>query len=621
MTPLGLRGRFLVAGVLLVATTAASSAWSAWAFRRVSLVVDATVRDSEQTTEATGSLATDLEREDDALLLTLADPARGRTELASTRATVAHALARVDGLLTSPGERRTADALRRNIEAYVAAGDRLVERAGEQDARIRYHEDVNPLLRRAVADAAEIRDAHFRSTLEVAAWARDQAARATQILAGVFGAALLLSLLVALYLARVVVLPIGQLMRAVEALRRGDFARRVVVQRGDELGQLAAGFNRMADDLAEFRRANIGEVVRAKETLEATLAALPDAVVVIEPHGEVSSANPRASEVMRAAGSEAIGALHDLPLPEWARDAAGAVLRGERPPLAVDLSKALTMTIGGEARRLLPRVVPIEGRGAVLLLSDVTELVRLDEMRMELVAVASHELRTPLTTLRMTLLMLKERAARLEGRDRELVETALVGVEQLGAIVGEFLDLTRIEAGQLRLHCDRLDVASLVERAVDAVKAACLDAGVSLRVATDPRTPLSLWGDAARLNVVLANVLGNAAKYTPAGGTIDVTVHGSDEGARARIEVTDSGPGIPHDLRERIFDKFFRVEHHRQDAEQGVRGSGIGLYIAREIVEAHRGTIECQGGPGDRGARFVIVIPVEPPDGDGGASA
>jgi NtrC-family two-component system sensor histidine kinase KinB len=609
MKPLGLRGRFVVAGVLLVATSAASSAWSAWAFRRVSLVVDATVRDSEQTTAATATLATDLEREDDALLLTLTDPVRGRRELATARATVADALARVDALLTSPDERRTGYSLGRDVDAYHAEGDALVAAAGQADARYRYHEQVNPLLRRAVIDAAHIRDDHFRSTQQVAAWARDQAARATQILVGVFVAALLLSLLVALYLARVVVLPIGQLTRAVEAIRGGDFERRVPVGRGDELGQLAEGFNRMADDLAEFRRANIGEVVRAKDTLEATLAALPDAVLVIDGGGRVSSANPRASQVLRSSGGKVATPIRELPVPDWVATAVEGALRGERPPVPADLSKAIATRMGDEEVKLLPRIVPVGGGRAVLLLSDVTDLVRLDEMRMELVAVASHELRTPLTTLRMTLLMLKERAAALEERDRQLVETALVGVEQLGQTVGEFLDLTRIEAGQLRLNLDRVDVPALLERAVEAIGPACQEARIDVRmdIGVGPRT---VQADAARLGVVFSNILDNAAKYTPPGGSIAVGSREDADGGRLQITVTDTGPGIPPELRERVFDKFFRVEHTRDDADEGVRGAGIGLYVAREIVEAHGGTISCEAGPEGSGARFVVMLPV-----------
>ncbi|WP_394820819.1 ATP-binding protein [Pendulispora albinea] len=716
MKALGLRSRFLVAGLLLVATSAGPCAWSAAAFRRVSEVVDATVRDSEETTAATGTLASDLEREDDALLLTLGDAQRGRRELEARRLAVARSLARVSALLDAPRERERAAALRRDVEAYHAAGDTLVEsasarrapRALDDDgaARVRYHEDVNPLLRHAVAHAARIREDHFRSSQEVAAWARDQARQAVQILACVFGAALLLSLVVAFYLARVVLSPIGELSRAVEALRQGDFTRRLKAPRRDELGQLAEGFNRMADDLEAFRRANIGEVIAAKETLEATLAALPDAVVVIEPGGGVSSANPRAADVMRALHGAPAQHVGELPLPEGVRDAVAHALRGEVANVPLDLSRSLAVRIREEHRRLLPRIVTIERAetkqdgvryGAVLLLSDVTDLVRLDEMRMELVAVASHELRTPLTTLRMTLLLLEERAARLDATDRELLATALLGVEQLATTVGEFLDLTRIEAGQLRLHREPVDVEALLRQAMAAIQAICDEASIPIRLAMSQDAPRRIWGDAARLTVVFSNVLRNAAKYTPPGGAISITVEpagaadvsscnapsgnapsgnapsgnvsngkapsgdapsgnvssgnvsngkapsgnvssgdapsgdvssgnapsgdapsgdapSDGDGDAVRVTITDTGPGVPEEFRRRIFDKFFRVEHYRPDAESVVHGSGIGLYIAREIVEAHGGTIACHTGPNDRGARFAIVLPV--PRGD-----
>jgi NtrC-family two-component system sensor histidine kinase KinB len=612
---IGLRGRFLLAGALILATSTASSAWSALAFRRVSSVMDATLRDSEQTTAAMEALASNLEREDDALLLTLTDESRGRLDLADRRDAVELALSRIDRLPFSPDEQDIVAELRHDVESYHSAGDALLSGERDAGARIRYHENVNPLLRHAVSRAARVRDDHFRSTQDVAAWARDQASRATQILIGVFAAALLISILVGFYLARVVVLPVGELTRAVDALRKGDFERRVTVDRQDELGRLEEGFNRMADDLAEFRRANIGEVIRAKETLEVTLAALPDAVVVIEAGGEVSSANPRASDVMRAARGAPARHLRDLPLPEQARTAIEASLRGENPTLPLDLSKAMTLTVGTDRRRLLPRIIPIESlvggrRGAVLLLSDVTELVRLDEMRMELVAVASHELRTPLTTLRMTLLMLKERAARLDSSDRELLATALLGVDQLATTVGEFLDLTRIEAGQLRLVLDRLDLARWLERALDTMKPAADDAQVELRLEVRNSLPV-INGDVARLGVVLSNILNNALKYAPAGSAVDVVAEPVGTPVTAvRISVMDRGRGVPEEFRERIFDKFFRVEHYRPDSEEGVRGSGIGLYIAREIVAAHGGSIGYEPRARGRGASFFFVLPV-----------
>ncbi len=613
---IGLRGQFLLAGALILATSTASSAWSALAFRRVSSVMDATLRDSEQTTAAMEALASNLEREDDALLLTLTDESRGRLDLADRREAVELALSRIDHLPFSSKEQYIVAELRHDVESYHEAGDALISGERDAGARIRYHENVNPLLRHAVSRAARVRDDHFRSTQVVATWARDQASRATQILIGVFAAALLISILVGFYLARVVVLPVGELTRAVDALRKGDFERRVTVDRQDELGRLEEGFNRMADDLAEFRRANIGEVIRAKETLEVTLAALPDAVVVIEAGGEVSSANPRASDVMRAARGSTARHLRELPLPEQARAAIEASLRGENPTLPLDLSKAMTLTVGADRRRLLPRIIPIESlvggrRGAVLLLSDVTELVRLDEMRMELVAVASHELRTPLTTLRMTLLMLKERAERLDSNDQELLATALLGVDQLATTVGEFLDLTRIEAGQLRLVLDRIDVERLLERALETMKAASEDAQVELRLEVRNSLPAAINGDVARLSVVLSNILGNALKYAPAGSAVDVIAESVGSPATAvRISVMDRGRGVPEEFRERIFDKFFRVEHYRPDSEEGVRGSGIGLYIAREIVAAHGGSIGYEPRARGRGASFFFTLPV-----------
>ena len=124
------------------------------------------------------------------------------------------------------------------------------------------------------------------------------------------------------------------------------------------------------------------------------------------------------------------------------------------------MTRTIRVERNGAVQRLLPRVVPVSAlnpqqRGAILLLDYVTDLVRLDEMRSELVAVASHELQTPLTTLRMTLLMLKEASDLLPGRQRQLVDTSLIGVEQLTETVHEFLDLTRIEAAELRLTLSR----------------------------------------------------------------------------------------------------------------------------------------------------------------------
>ncbi len=614
---LSLRSRLLVGGAFLAVISGITSLYSAWAFFRVRDVVDRTVKDGERATAVTGALINALEREDDALLQTALDKDRGRRALGKARHTVNEALKGFQELLALSDRAAMASHLKADIDAYDIAGERLLASRRPEDARSIYEVEVNPVLRRAVGVVADVREAYFRSTENVATWAGDWARSSTQLLLSVSLITLLLSIVVAFYLARVVISPIRQLTDAVEAMRRGEFDFKVWIDHHDEIGRLAEGFNLMADDLATFRRANIGEVIQAKETLQAALAALPDAVLVIESGGAVSSANPRATEIIDGVATPKTR-FQDLVLPSAMKAAIEAALRGELARVrSVDFSDVIAMRIDKEERRLLPRIVPIrrgtgKKNGVVLVLSDLTEIVRLDEMRMELVAVASHELRTPLTTLKMTLLMLKERSERFDEHERALVATALFGVDQLSSIVAKFLDLTQIEAGQLRLQRTKVDVHSLLSEAVRAVEPVCKEGGIDISTKEAPDVPGSVWADAARLSVVLSNVLTNAIKYTPVGGRIEIVAQADDVAGvpHLDIEVSDSGPGVDPEFRERVFEKFFRVEHHRPGGDQGARGSGIGLYIAREIVRAHGGTISCFAGPDERGARFVISLPV-----------
>jgi NtrC-family two-component system sensor histidine kinase KinB len=269
---------------------------------------------------------------------------------------------------------------------------------------------------------------------------------------------------------------------------------------------------------------------------------------------------------------------------------------------------------------MLVSVVPIpqylpRRAGAAIVLADVTEFARLDQLRGEVVAVASHELKTPLTSLQMNLLMLGEKPDNLTERQRELLTAAISGGEELAATIDELLDLTRIEAGQLHLEKQRVDFGALVEQVGRTFRPRFQDAEVTLRVVQDAPSATVL-GDPARLRIVLANLFTNALKYTPRGGAVTVRLaSGQNAGlggkSTLQITMTDTGPGIPPQLRERVFEKFYRVEDHRSDGPKGVRGTGIGLYLCREIIEAHGGTISCEPGDNDRGTRIALSLPRE----------
>jgi signal transduction histidine kinase len=357
------------------------------------------------------------------------------------------------------------------------------------------------------------------------------------------------------------------------------------------------------------------EVVRARRATATVLRAVPDAVVWIEDR-RVSSMNEAAEALFREAGLPRPTTLDGFAAiatpPARLRDAVV-----ERRPLdAVGLDAAFPVDVAQGTRRILPRIVPLAfgdtAPGVLVVLSDVTDLARLDEMRSDLVAAASHELRTPATTLRMSLLMLREGAGELAPRMRDLIDTALVGVQQLLETVDELLDQTRIEAGRMRLFPEPLYLVDVVQEAAERSRARADELGLRLQVDA-VNGQRAVLGDRARLRIVVDNLLRNALRYTPPGGTIEFTVssrQGSASiGGVVELAVTDSGRGVPEEFRSRVFEKFFRVEHFRPGGEREPRGAGIGLYLCKEIVELHGGTIRCEAAPTGRGSRFVVALP------------
>lgn len=623
MTGKRLQARFVLAGCLLVAATVGSSVWSALTFVRLNAAVDGTLRESQETIDLSAELHSSVEREDDALLLFLSgNVEKARLDLAAERRRGDDGFDRLKGRLddADEDERAIAAMLRQQIDRYRAAGDALLARGDRNGGLEAYHRTVNPLLRQAAAGCDRLREANFRSMEQAGVRARDEAARGTRLVVVISVLTVALGVAVAVWLARSVLGPVRELTESVEDIRRGNFDRRVRHLSADELGQLGAGFNRMAEALAEYRRSSLGELLAAKTTLEATLNALPDAVMVFGPEGELVSMNPPARILLAGKESGAVARLADLPFSDDHRAAVADALAARPPaPRRLDFAQTFNVALDGRSRRFLLTAVPIPefapGRcGAAVILDDVTEFARLDELRSELIGVASHELKSPLTALRMNLLMLGEGSAGMNERQRELVAAAGAGCEELGLTIEELLDVTRIEAGQLRLNIAPVDVGAVLAAVQKAMRTRFDDAGVRL-VVTNGLKEAVVRGDPARLGSVFANVLSNALKYSPAGGEVEVGLSSGQNAqvgtaAPLQITVTDEGPGVPAEFHERVFEKFFRVEHHAGDRPESVRGTGIGLYLCREIVKAHGGSITCEPGDGGTGTRFVIALPV-----------
>ena len=289
------------------------------------------------------------------------------------------------------------------------------------------------------------------------------------------------------------------------------------------------------------------------------------------------------------------------------------MLGGHGPWQPKGYEEAVRLDLADGARWLLPRATPLHSEagavtGVAIVLQDVSRLMRVDELKNDLVATVAHEFRTPLTSLRMAIhLCVEEAAGPLTDKQADLLLAARQDCERLQGIVDDLLDLSRIQGGRMELLRRPVPARALLEEAVAAARDAAAGAGLHLfvRGAVDDEVA----ADAERVALVLSNLVSNAIRHTAAGG--EIVLEASRAGRQVRFAVRDSGEGIPREYLERVFDRFFRVPG------RPAGGVGLGLYLVREIVQAHGGEVGVESEPG-KGSTFWFTLPLAADTGEGG---
>jgi signal transduction histidine kinase len=278
------------------------------------------------------------------------------------------------------------------------------------------------------------------------------------------------------------------------------------------------------------------------------------------------------------------------------------VARGMTKPLRDMAQAARRMETGDYAQRVHTDSVDEVGRLAHAFNRMSAELESLEQLRRDLVANVSHELKTPISALRAHLENLLDG---VERPDTETLQVMLAQSERLGRLVDQLLDLSRLESGDVPLEPVPVELAPLVSQVLSEIEVARPGRGVEL----DDRIPDDLppvLADRERVHQVLFNLLDNAVRFTPAGGRVTVTA--SRHNGSVDVAVADTGPGIAPEHLPRLFDRFYRVDEARSRDDGG---TGIGLAIARSVVEAHGGRIWAQSEPG-RGSTFTFELPAAP---------
>lgn len=417
------------------------------------------------------------------------------------------------------------------------------------------------------------------------------------------------AVVIAIYFSRQLTEPIKKLSRSAHKLGAGELDQVVDIKTNDELEDLANTFNSMSRNIQnlvnDMRTKNLS-LSSERTKLSRIIDSVNDGIMALNAKGEIVSINPPASELIGSLPADLLGKkIDDL-----------YHFEQENKPFTPDLSVTglnkytdLTLTAGTNIAYVDLMVYVLEQQDSdvatIITIHDLTQSRELSFMKLDFVAIAAHELRTPLTVVRGYLDMLSTEAVKqLSIFNIESLQKAIVGTDQLRNLINKLLNIARIERGEMEIFIEKMNLTNMVIENVHQHQTPAAQRLQKLTCSIEADRPIYVPADPSSILEVLNNLIGNAIKYTPEKG--DLSVRLFVDGDEARVEVSDNGPGIPEDLRNRLFTKFYRAE---RSLIAGTRGTGLGLFISKTIIELQGGKIGIKPDTG-KGSTFYFTLPV-----------
>ena len=389
---------------------------------------------------------------------------------------------------------------------------------------------------------------------------------------------------------------VNQRVSAIQAVARryalGDLSRPAPDYGDDDLGSVARSMDQAVQELGR----RVESLARDRARMEAILASMIEGVLVVDEQGRLQLVNDAARRILKLEqGAIDHSYVEAIRHPGIVDHLGRALAGGETSAMELSVTRDTTRT-------LMAQVAPVvtAGRGAVLVMHDITELRKADVIRRDFVANVSHELRTPLTAIKGYAEALLDDPDDPEARER-FVEIIHRQAERMERLVKDLLRLARLEAGQETVEVAPCDITALIKGIVDDFEPMATKKNQPIEVSV-PEDAAMLQTDAAKLHDIIRNLVENAVNYTPDGGAIDITAKVAD--GRFQLTVADTGHGIAPDDLGRVFERFYRVDKSR--ARPG--GTGLGLSIVKHLVQVLEGEVFVENQP-NGGALFTVNLP------------
>lgn len=412
--------------------------------------------------------------------------------------------------------------------------------------------------------------------------------------------AVLISVLISFFITNSITDPINDLTEKAERMASGDFSQQIDVRSNDEIGRLAEMFNMLRQELDN----KITETINEKSKLETILRYMVDGLIALDLDGDIVHINPAAKALLDISDDEINEGL----------DFTGILQRFGKKDITDGIKKVISRDVISEIAVYRGKIISVRYArfmdddendiGVIMLLQDITEQQRLDQMQKDFVANVSHELRTPITTIKSYTETLLDGAVEDPEMRKNFLNVIDEEAERMTHLVKDLLQLSRLDNDREKLNRQETDMNKLLVKCAQKVMLTAKAKQQTVECNINEDEPLNVFVDIDRIQQVILNILTNSIKYTPEGGRITIT--SGLEGSAARIVISDTGIGISQAEIGRIFERFYRVDKARSRA---MGGTGLGLSIAKNIVEAHHGTISAESVEG-KGTSVTVLLPI-----------
>ncbi|HXB21155.1 MAG TPA: ATP-binding protein [Candidatus Solibacter sp.] len=601
---LTLRQKLVLSFAILILLTFAVSAISIYHFVRLGRAVDLVLVNNYTSIVSAENMKEALERQDSAATFYIAGEIdRARQQFNRNVTQFRQQLEIAANNITEPGEKEIVEDLKTSSERYQQNVRKLLETKDSVSGLSHtYFNVLDPQFTHLKGRLDDLLRINQQAMVAAGERAKLQARRARIYSEAALLVALALALIFSWQFTRLVVRPIQMLARSAHDIAEGELDQRIQYRSHDEVGLLAAEFNRMSVRLRELRKSDVGRILIERRKSDAVIDSLYEPVIVTDSEGNVTKLNRAAEKVF---GKDADKSLNQTVLGERLLQAVKQAVEMQRPVAEEEEGTIMPLRVGDADRSFRLRATPLrdqDGRlyGAVTVLEDVTALREVDRFKSNFIQIASRKLRGPLHSLRMALYAVNHgQAEPLQPRQKEFLYDAQETADHLDALIADLLELAEVDSGARKLEHERMRPIILTREAFNRHAPAAQAKRIKMEHKTYPDLS-AVMADRRAVRSIFDNLLANAIEFTPEDGSITV-------GAREKenfvvFYVTDTGPGIHPDRLPRIFSRFAA---ERSDGT----GAGLGLALVRRLVEAQGGQVSAESKVGE-GSTFSFTLPL-----------